>query len=331
MKCPHRNVRRHGLTLVELLVVVTILVMLVGVTIPLMKSVRSGSQLEAAVRKIESMMSAAKARAITNGRPAGIVFMRDSVNPSIAYEVALAESPLPYAGEFPGKKQLTFFPIPVGHIRFRIMDVRPFRPEPSSDPADPSNDQSRWFVRPGDTIRFGYMHKHYVIREVNGPNSITLAEKPPYIGDALLHFQIFRSPRRTMVAPVELPHGAYVILSTSGMAMDRGGLALSAKLFPTGNVVLTFGSTGNLDRLYRGTIPLDAVGIPSVFRVTGPLRIDLGDGSPPNPFNPQIPLQSQPQPTPTNVHRLILHNREDRGSNAIAVDEWRDDWVDLHK
>ena len=200
--------QRAGLTLVELLVVVTILVMLIGVTIPLMRSVRNGSQLEAAVRKIESVMNAAKALAITNGRPAGIVFVRDENNPSVAYEVALAESPEPYMGETRGVRVLVFpdvitlqFPLLAtfqnGSSPPAYGYVRPLRTSKgnSNDMSDPANDPSKWFVRPGDRIRFSFRGPFYTINEVNSENLITLSERlPRRFGATWLEFQIFSLP-----------------------------------------------------------------------------------------------------------------------------------------
>ena len=330
---------RRGLTLVELLVTITILVILVGVTIPLMRSIRNGSQLEAAVRKIESLMNTAKATAITTGRPAGLIFIRDELDPSVAYEVAVAESPAPYAGERQGSRVLVFpgqanstlkFP---SHQEFQSGQtaqsygyVRPLRVKQAGNQIDdPTNDQTKWFIRAGDEIRFNFQGPRYEIAQVNNETLVTLdVTLPLQLQGKWLEFQIFRAPRRTMAAPVELPQGAFVKLSSSGMSKDRSGLFLdpSRRLFTTGDVMLTFNPSGKLDRIYRG-IPQQAdetevyntqsanldpelIAAKTSVRVTGPIRIDLGDGAP---------------AAPTNAHRFMLNNRSDRSSKTIRVDQ----------
>ena len=256
-------------------------------------------------------MNTAKSIAITSGRSAGIVFIRDELNPSVAYEVAVAESPAPYAGEGMGKKLVSFFPpleIPAGsgfrraQIRFDTGQVRPLRSEGDDDPTN-------WFVRPGDKIRFDMKGEFHTIFSVTDSNAILLETETQFgIGKKFMHFQIFRAPRRTMAAPVELPQGAYVKLSSSGMAYDQYGVELDPlrRLFSHGDVTLTFNPTGKVDRLYRG-FPVAGVDDPIMglsVPVRSGLRIDLGDGSPDQPDNAQ---------------RYMVNNRADRSSKAIAT------------
>ncbi len=299
---------RSGMTLVELLVVVTILVILVSVTIPVMRSIRNGSQLEAAVRKIESVMNTAKTMAITNGRPAGVVFVRDEATPSVAYEVALVESPPPYGGETPGKKVLTVYPDTmiggIAYPSFQMSGIRPLRTN--------SLDPTTWFVRPGDQIRFDFKGDLFTIRSISVASIIALEEEPLFLANRVLGQKIlvdpqfYRSPRRTMASPIELPQGAYVKLSNSGITLDRGGATLDQRrrLFSQGDIMLTFDPSGNVSRLYRGW-PSDAedttfgLSLP----VSSTLRIDLGDGSP---------------AAPANAQRFLITNRADRNSKPIA-------------
>jgi prepilin-type N-terminal cleavage/methylation domain-containing protein len=70
-----KNCERQGMTLVELLVVIVILVMLVGVTVPLVRTVNNGRELQEAMREIETMIDSAKTRAVVTGRPAGVAFV----------------------------------------------------------------------------------------------------------------------------------------------------------------------------------------------------------------------------------------------------------------
>ena len=125
-----------------------------------------------------------------------------------------------------------------------------------------------------------------------------------------------------MAAPVELPNGAFVKLSSCGMALDRAGSLLdpSRRLFSAGNVIVAFNPAGQIDRVYRGSPrvqdqnwaasiagtdqDIDGAAIRSSFNVRGPMRIDLADGS---------PLK------PTNAQRLVMLDRKDRNSKPILA------------
>lgn len=315
MKCISFRLRhRRGLTLVELLVVVVILVMLVAVTIPLMRAVRSGGEIEAAKRKIESMMNAAKTQAVANGRPAAIVFVRDKEfdpnqpNSSVAYQIALAESPPPYAGDFGGAQAwiVSNVPIPNTQLREVIVEfdngVRPLRPALDTD-------ESTWFVRPGDTIRFNLRGHKYNIFAV-APKALTIVDfrTVPLQINQLASFQIFRAPRRTAAAPGELPLGSFVVLNapaplqgtsydySSGISDSTGfQLYQDNPLFFAGDVMISFNSQGAVERLHRG-IPskeqkdqmILAAQDPNLVPRTvkypfNPVRITVGNGSPGKP------------------------------------------------
>lgn len=317
MKSPYSNLgRRRGLTLVELLVVVVILVMLVAVTIPLMRSIRTGSDIDAATRKIESVMSAAKTQAIATGRPASVVFMRDEQNPNVAYQIALAESPRPYAGDFAGAKAgIDAKTFNTGTQLYEVSivfngSVRSLRPNPASE-----TDESTWFVRPGDTIRFNFRGHKFNISDVVDERTLIIAdfrEVPLPIGQ-LASFQIFRAPRRNSSAPEELPLGSFVVLNAPplflGTDYDYSSgatyhgyneskqlvelmLDQTTSLFPYGDVMVTFSPQGIVERLHRG-IPsqdlLDAMklmgkNVPrTVNYPLNPVRITVGNGSPDKP------------------------------------------------
>ncbi len=293
--------RRHGLTLVELLVVIVILVMLVAVTIPLMRSIRDGGEVDAAVRKVESIMNDARTRAIVTGRPAGITFIRDPLNPNVSYQVALAESPPPYAGDVINARALLTNENVGGvlfkQVAFDLNQVRKLRPTPTGNEPTPV-DESAWFVRPGDTIRFNFRGAEYPIRAVPTEYSLALDPDVPLTG--LASFQIQRAPRRSLASPTELPNGAFVVLGSSGVAYDGEGFQLDRnRLFSSGDVTVSFNAAGDIQRVYRGT-PRDVADINDIVssgvaperaekrvidRPLMPVRIDFAGGSLANPAN----------------------------------------------
>ena len=71
----NREAIRSGLTLVELMVVVVILVILVGVVLPLAQPALKGREIREAARQVNTMFASARARAAATGRPVGVAII----------------------------------------------------------------------------------------------------------------------------------------------------------------------------------------------------------------------------------------------------------------
>ena len=109
----HRPVR--GVTLVELLVVVTILMMLAAFAIPVVRPLTEGRRIREAARAIDVFITQAKTEAIVNQRPVGIVLERmrqgdegdpdDATDGNLFYQddacniLRMVEIPPPYGGD----------------------------------------------------------------------------------------------------------------------------------------------------------------------------------------------------------------------------------------
>lgn len=100
---------RGGVTLVELLVVVTILMMLAAFAIPVMRPLTEGRRIREAARAIDVLFTQAKTRAITNQRPSGVVldrFRQTDLAGNTVYQddacnvLRIVDVPPPYAGDF---------------------------------------------------------------------------------------------------------------------------------------------------------------------------------------------------------------------------------------
>src|SRR5262249_33076497 len=95
--------RRHpgGVTLLELLIVLAILLIVTAAAIPLMVPATQNRRMREAARLVSSYFAGARARAIENNRPVGVIMRRFDGNP-FSMNLAYVEVPPPYSGDFQG-------------------------------------------------------------------------------------------------------------------------------------------------------------------------------------------------------------------------------------
>jgi prepilin-type N-terminal cleavage/methylation domain-containing protein len=92
---------RRGMTLIELLVTIAIMVTVLGAVIPLMSPNNNSRKIREASRQLNSFIQQAKAQAARDGRAAGVLlreFSTPPVNSGIALEVMTIAEPQPFAG-----------------------------------------------------------------------------------------------------------------------------------------------------------------------------------------------------------------------------------------
>lgn len=241
------NVRR-GVTLVELLVVIALLMMITAVTVPAVApAIRQRKQREAA-RLVSSYIASARSRAMETGRPVAVVIER--FNPGLssstlataqqaaANQAALtanlqpfslylstAESPLPYSGDFVASTidvVATPNPNPPPQWPWSASSTPPY----ASNPLYPSQvamvlrgpAADNWQaqrIRIGDGIRFNYQGPIYYFdgANMNTNGLITLAT--PYV-----------APTYTLASPDTSPPQFW----TAGLMPDsnaaNGGLGV---------------------------------------------------------------------------------------------------------
>lgn len=228
---------RRGMTLVELLVVITILVIMIGLAIPIMRPNLRDRGLREASRQLNTYVTLAKARAAEKRRPVGLYIKRDPTFPNTAYQIYLAETPLPYSGQTQDER-----------ADLRDMDNDGFAD--TATISDPSN-----LVQAGDLIQFDYKGPLYRIISASGgvltftpedtstrrplPNPKTIA---PGSG---ARYQVFRQPVRSGTNPLELPNGIVIDLQFSGVGATGNEMASA-----TGDIVIMFEPNGSVSRVY---------------------------------------------------------------------------------
>jgi type II secretory pathway pseudopilin PulG len=93
----HARTSRQGVTLLELLIVILVMLMITALTIPVVAPALSGRQIREAARMVDVFINGARNRAFQTGRPVGVVFEQDI--PGGATTLSYAEVPPPYSGD----------------------------------------------------------------------------------------------------------------------------------------------------------------------------------------------------------------------------------------
>ncbi len=223
-------VRRSGLTLMELLVVVTIIAILAAVTIPVMVADLEGRRIREAARGVSTFLAGARARAIETGRPAGVHFELLPNSTTAAMTMFYVEEPPPYAGLSTGST-----------VRLT-----------SETSATLSESPPSGVVQPGDMLKVNYREPLYLITAVSG-TTLTITSKlgspdiAPGMANADLPYQIFRQPVSTSSAPYQLPDGTVIDLGQSGSdAQPSGTFPRKIMFSPSGGVSRVYNSDNSI-------------------------------------------------------------------------------------
>ncbi|MBN2216871.1 MAG: prepilin-type N-terminal cleavage/methylation domain-containing protein [Pirellulales bacterium] len=242
---------RRGLTLVELLVVVTIMMILVGFALPRLRPASDQRRIREAARMVNVFLNRARARAIETGRPCGVLFqpIDNPVNDSTAASATLyqVEVPQPYMGGSTDSR--------VTRSGLRLTATVP------SDFMIPD------FIQQGDLIQLNHQGPWYEIASVSG-GTLFLKNDPPKTSrippyPRPVPFSILRRPSATIAAPLRLPEGTVVDLSASGLndlnlnpmtqkTTDPTICAFSDSLSGSGQdpVTILFSPNGSVERCY---------------------------------------------------------------------------------
>ena len=283
--------RRLGLTLTELLVVVSILVILLAVLVPAVQPALRGQKVREASREINVYLTNAQARAVEAGRPFGVWLERAEHDPAqpggyTVHRMFTAEQPAPYTGDtFQSRVWLEKNTV-VGtppRLEWYVYFDAPQRFDISL----------AHFVRPGDRIRFEGRGPWFEIdrteftrtpfrrlvishgeRDFDKRFLLDTWESPPPIStlpDKLLRFEVTRLPVKAAATPLELPNNTGIDLSLSGFTslvpsvfLQQIGqpASLPSASFrdvrPEWDIVIMFSPEGGIDRIHY--IPPDDQG-----------------------------------------------------------------------
>jgi prepilin-type N-terminal cleavage/methylation domain-containing protein len=288
---PHHSSFRRGVTLVEILIVVSIIVILTAASLKLITPAEERRVREAA-RAVNVYISSARSRAIETGRPCGVIFHRSSGTnfPSAATVLDQCEVPPPYAGDTTDAVvKIMTDPIVPTNYRIQIRDgdfsgnlIRPGDliqlnnqgpfysiavPDPLQSPPDFKLDGNGFFDFTGTATTAPWIDSNYLTVTLTAD---TPMQALPWSGtwSAPVVFNIIRQPVKSSAEPLQLPAGSVVDLDFSGTE-PKVPVGVSP---PAGSyyVAVMFSSAGDVDSYYENT---------TRFGVSGPIYFLVGSRS----------------------------------------------------
>jgi prepilin-type N-terminal cleavage/methylation domain-containing protein len=234
------RLRRSGVTLVELLVVVLIGSLLLATAVPLLRTSIDENKVREASRQVSIFFVAARARAVETGRAVGVMIERSDGNPNAAFVLNIVETPPPYGGDTLSARVL-----------LHTDSMRPWRIE-----FDNSSLTLPALVQAGDVIKFDYKGPVYRIVNVSSLGGSPWVDidsgSPPLPANTSdgLPYQIIRQPVKSSASPLQLAGNVAIDLEYSGIG--RFGTQFNAAIgtaIATNPVVISFNSSGAIDHV----------------------------------------------------------------------------------
>ena len=226
---------RGGMTLLELLIVITVMMMLIGVALPTMKPALEGRQIREAARSVNIYLSSARSVAMSTGRPCGVMIQRLEAEPLCSMDLAQAQVPPPYAGDTVNARA-TVTRVGAGTVTANLTG---FNLE---------------LVERGDLVQFNHQGPLYTITGLGNPLTLQIDVSqglqlpwPEERESGPVPYKIFRSPMKSYAAPLQLPGSAVIDLQFSG-AEDPDHVLATGE----GPIYIMFSPDGSVYRAYHG-------------------------------------------------------------------------------
>ncbi len=228
----HIHETRRGFTLIEMLLVMSIMLVLAAMVIPKLRVVTADRKIREAARVVESMFATARDDAMVNGF-AGIEIVRNPNYTNGATKLFRMRILPPYAGDFVGDVASVSQNAMTLNFEFQL-------PVGASYPP-PINDYAV-----NDFVQFNLRGPLYRISgaPVGGPYvldvDLSYQVVPPLaVG---VPFKIFRKSVRVVSSEVNLPRGQYIDLALSGFGIPA--------LTGTDSVAVMYDTHGAIERFY---------------------------------------------------------------------------------
>lgn len=280
------HLSRRGVTLLELLVTIGIILAITAAVIPVMGPAMGGRRLREASRGVNTFLNSARNRAMVIGRPVGVSFERLEAEPQASVVLNMVEVPPPWSGDFATSTIAigpngTIVGFPQGDLGWLAARIRPgdilklnhrntaFRLYGSTDSTD---DKLGHFDTDPSQENWGFGYDD--ARKANLTPDIGPKPGEPAIN---YPFQIIRQPVKSSAAGYQLPAGTVVDLSVSGDDSFFHGLfaraPLQGELAETRPVVLLFAPNGSVARAWQ---PVQGSAQVATFQPTTTVQFLIG-------------------------------------------------------
>ncbi|MEI8375409.1 MAG: type II secretion system protein [Planctomycetota bacterium] len=218
------SVLRRGMTLVELLVVVSIIVLLAAAAIPRLQPAMDRSRVREAARSVQLYLSAARNQAMATGRSCGVMI---AVEGGCSMTLTQVETPPTYGGD-----SMSSMATVTSSGAKGICNITGVSPALSKSDQIQIGYQGYWFnVTSGTTAG---------LANVCGETPVWTAGQPikgPY--------KVLRGPKPSVASALELPSPAVIDLTWSGADPVAG--SSPTYLGGTSPVYIMFTPTGSVD------------------------------------------------------------------------------------
>jgi len=311
------------MTLVELLVVVTIILLLAAVTIPRLRPEMEKSRVREAARSIQLYLSSARALAMATGRSCGVMIERLPAEPGCSMSLTQVETPVPYGGDLANSFATVTRSANTPNDGFARCDITLF--SAPNTPMVPSG----ILLYQGDLIQVGYQGFKITLDERNtvyppgsglktgaintgaklkGKVNITHGELPAWTVQPISGpFTIIREPVKSAAPALQLPSPACIDLTWSGVdqILPSDNLTWNVpstkppqSLSPndpllSSPILILFSPNGSVDQVYRYVASTKSF---SATRVISPIYLLVGNRqnvvNPPDPANQNTNLNN---------------------------------------
>ena len=249
----------RGMTLVELLVVVTIIGLLLAISVPLLRPVLESRKTSNAAHVFAGAFQHARAKSIQEGKSYGIRLIPFDTAPTTALQLRLQK-------EFNSR-------INPPNVRVRVVEgkIIPYyfdsansKWQPMTDvDVDQLNKVTEHF-KPGHRIQFNHIGRFFKMDDdykLAAPYDKLNLPDPDNPMDGAMEYQISAIPTSTLIPQTVMPRGTIVDLAFSGgeTVNFSGGNKTPDNIPPSfssgDEVVVMFSPAGHVDKLYINGTP----------------------------------------------------------------------------
>jgi len=257
-----RSAASGGMTLVELLVVLSIILMLAAVTLPRLKPEMDRSRIREAARSIQLYLSSARNQAMATGRSCGVMIERLSAEPGCSMSLTQVETPVRYGGDTTTSFATVAYSSSLSSAVSAACTITLY-----SAPGTQAG--ASLILHAGDQVQIGYQGSPITLavsgsngaypvgtKQLLGVVDISHGEMPPWTAPPYTisgPFNILRMPTKSAAASLQLPSPACIDLMWSGFDPPPPPAPSTWGAYDDNPVIIMFGPNGSVDKIYANT------------------------------------------------------------------------------